>query len=50
LQAETERELGGSFRVVEAPIAPGLGAVGPAHLEALEVLGEKLLGALSHTA
>jgi hypothetical protein len=49
LQAEAERELGASFRVVEAPIAPGLGAAGPAHLEALELLGEKLLAALSHT-
>jgi anion-transporting ArsA/GET3 family ATPase len=47
LQAEAERELGATFRVVEAPIAPGLGAAGTAHLAALEILGENLLGALA---
>ncbi|HET7787654.1 MAG TPA: ArsA-related P-loop ATPase [Myxococcales bacterium] len=47
LQAEAERELEASFRVVEAPIAAGLGAAGPAHLAALEALGENLLGALA---
>ena len=47
LQAETARELGTSFRVVEAPVAPGLDAAGPAHLAALEVLGANLMLALA---
>lgn len=42
LQVETARELSTSFRVLEAPVAPGLDAEGPAHLAALEVLGRSL--------
>ena len=47
MQAETARDLGASFRVVEVPIAPGLDATGPAHLAAREALGEKLIAALA---
>ncbi len=47
LQAGTVGELGASFRVFAAPIAPGLDGEGAAHLAALEALGEGLLRALS---
>ena len=47
LQAETARELASSFRVVYAPIAPGLDGRGPAHLAALEALGQTLVAALA---
>jgi anion-transporting ArsA/GET3 family ATPase len=47
LQAETVRELAASFRVIEAPIAPGLDAKGEAHLAALEVLGANLMAGLA---
>jgi len=47
LQEETARELGTSFRVVEAPVASGLDAEGPAHLAALEALGASLRLALA---